>query len=87
MDPIIKVSDREAMDKINRLRSSLVSGRIGRREFLVTALALSVSATAASSVFNTARAAAEEGRAGCARASPAAAPAMSWTRDSSWMPT
>ena len=61
MDPIIKCSDREAVDKMDRLRSSLVSGRIGRREFMVTALALGLSATAATSVFNTARAAAKKG--------------------------
>ena len=61
MDPIIKHSDRGVVDKLDRLRSSLVSGRIGRREFMVTALALGLSATAASSVFNTARAAAKKG--------------------------
>ena len=60
-DPITSVSDREAVDKINRLRSSLVSGRIGRRDFMVTAIALGLSATAASSVFNTARAMAKKG--------------------------
>ena len=60
-DPIAGISDREAVDKINRLRSSLVSGRIGRRDFMVTAIALGLSATAASSVFNTARAMAKKG--------------------------
>ena len=61
MDPIAGISDREAVDKINRLRSSLVSGKIGRRDFMVTAIALGLSTTAASSVFNTARAMAKKG--------------------------
>ena len=60
-DPISRISDREAVDKLDRLRSSLVSGRIGRRDFMVTAIALGLSATAASSVFNTARAMANKG--------------------------
>ena len=61
MDPIATVSDREAVDKINRLRTSLASGRIGRRDFMVTAIALGLSTTAASSVFNKAWAMAKKG--------------------------
>ena len=61
MDPIASVSDREAVEKINRLRSSLASGRIGRRDFMVAAIALGLSTTAASSVFNKAWAAAKKG--------------------------
>ena len=61
MDPITGISDREAVGKLNRLRSSLVSGRIGRRDFMVTAIALGLSTTAASTVFNKAWAAAKKG--------------------------
>jgi peptide/nickel transport system substrate-binding protein len=61
MDPITEVSGREAMDKLNRLRSSIGSGKIGRRDFMVTAIALGLSTTAASSVFNQAWAAAKKG--------------------------
>ena len=60
-DPITEVSDREAVNKINRLRSSLASGKIGRRDFMATAIALGLSTTAASSVFNKAWAAAKKG--------------------------
>ena len=61
MDPITEVSGREAMDKLNRLRSSIGSGKIGRRDFMATAIALGLSTTAASSVFNKAWAAAKKG--------------------------
>ena len=61
MDPITEVSDREAMEKINRLRSSFESRKIGRRDFMATAIALGLSTTAASSVFNKAWAAAKKG--------------------------
>ena len=61
MDPITNVPEREAVEKINRLRSTLASGRIGRRDFMLTALALGLSTTAASSVFNKAWAAAKKG--------------------------
>ena len=60
-DPIAAISDREAVEKITRLRSSLASGRIGRRDFMVAAIALGLSTTAASSVFNKAWAAAKKG--------------------------
>ena len=60
-DPVSTAPERESVEKIDRLRSSLASGRIGRREFMVTAVALGLSATAASSMFNTARAAAKKG--------------------------
>ena len=62
MDPIGRNSDREAAEKFDRLRSSLLSGRIGRRDFMVSAIALGLSTTAASSVFNKAWAAAKKGR-------------------------
>ena len=61
MDPITEISDREAMEKINRLRSSFESRKIGRRDFMATAIALGLSTTAASSVFNKAWAAAKKG--------------------------
>ena len=61
MDPITAISDREAVDKINRLRSSLASGKIGRRGFMAASIALGLSATAASSMFNKAWAAAKKG--------------------------
>ncbi len=57
MDPVTEVSDREAVSRIDRLRSSLASGRIGRRDFMVAAIALGLSTTAATSVFNKAWAA------------------------------
>ena len=60
-DPITGISDREAVDKINRLRTSIGSGKIGRRDFMVTAIALGLSTTAASSVFNKAWAMAKKG--------------------------
>ena len=61
MDPIAAVSDREAAEKITRLRSSIASGKIGRRDFMAAAIALGLSTTAASSVFNKAWAAAKKG--------------------------
>ena len=61
IDPITEVSGREAMDKLNRLRSSIGSGKIGRRDFMATAIALGLSTTVASSVFNKAWAAAKKG--------------------------
>ena len=61
MDPITEVSDREAVEKINQLRSSFGAGKIGRRDFMATAIALGLSTTAASSVFNKAWAAAKKG--------------------------
>ena len=60
-DPITGISDREAVDKINRLRTSIGSGKIGRRDFMATAIALGLSTTAASSVFNKAWAMAKKG--------------------------
>ena len=51
-DPITGISDREAVDRLNRLRTSIGSGKIGRRDFMATAIALGLSTTAASSVFN-----------------------------------
>ena len=60
-EPITGISDREAVDRIDRLRSAAASGRIGRRDFMVATVALGLSATAASSVFNTAWAAAKKG--------------------------
>ena len=59
--PTTGISDREAMEKIDRIRSSVESGRIGRRGFMAAALALGLSTTAASSIFNKARAAAKKG--------------------------
>ena len=61
MDPVTEVSDREAVSKIDRLRSSLASGKIGRRDFMVAAIALGLSTTAATSVFNKAWAAPKKG--------------------------
>ena len=61
IDPITEVSDRDSMEKINRLQSSFKSGKIGRRDFMATAIALGLSTTAASSVFNKAWAAAKKG--------------------------
>ena len=61
MDPLTEVSDREAVNKIDRLRSSLGSGKVGRREFMTVAIALGLSASAASSMFNKAWAAAKKG--------------------------
>ena len=61
MDPVGGIADREAVEKIDRLRSSLLSGRIGRRDFMVTAIALGLSTTAASSIFNQAWAAPKKG--------------------------
>ena len=60
-DPITGISDREAVDRIDRLRSAAASGRIGRRDFMVASIALGLSATAATSVFNTAWAAPKKG--------------------------
>ena len=61
IDPITEVSDRDSMEKINRLQSSFKSGKIGRRDFMTTAIALGLSTTAASSMFNKAWAAAKKG--------------------------
>jgi peptide/nickel transport system substrate-binding protein len=61
MDPIATVSDREAAAKIAGLRSSIASGKMGRRDFMTAAIALGLSTTAASSVFNNAWAAAKKG--------------------------
>ena len=60
-DPITGISDREAVDKIDRLRTTIGSGKIGRRDFMATAIALGLSATAASSMFNKAWAMAKKG--------------------------
>ena len=60
-DPLTEVSDREAVEKINLFRSSIGSGRIGRRDFMVAAIALGLSTTAASTVFNNAWAAVKKG--------------------------
>ena len=60
-DPVTGISDREAVDRINRLRTSVGSGKIGRRDFMATAIALGLSTTAASSVFNKAWAMAKKG--------------------------
>ena len=60
-DPITGISDREAVDKINRLRTSIGSRKIGRRDFMATAIALGLSTTAASSMFNKAWAMAKKG--------------------------
>ena len=60
-DPLTDVSDREAVEKMNLLRSSAASGRIGRRDFMAGAVALGLSATAASTVFNKAWAMAKKG--------------------------
>ena len=60
-DPLIDISDREAVDKMNLLRSSAASGRIGRRDFMLGAIALGLSATAASTVFNKAWAMSKKG--------------------------
>ncbi|MCY4453430.1 MAG: hypothetical protein OXC01_15925 [Immundisolibacterales bacterium] len=86
MDPITNVSEREAVEKTNRLRSTLASGRIGRRDFMVTAIALGLSTTAASSVFKKAWAAAKTG--GRLRTGTTGGrPATFWTPGSFWMPT
>ena len=61
MGPIATVSDREAVEKITRLQSSIATGRIGRRDFMTAAIALGFSTTAASTVFNKAWAAAKKG--------------------------
>ena len=61
IDPVTGVSDREAVEKVNRLRSSLATGKIGRRDFMAAAIALGLSTTAASTVFNKAWAAAKKG--------------------------
>ena len=60
-DPITGISDREAVDRIDRLRTTIGSGKIGRRDFMATAIALGLSATAASSMFNKAWAMAKKG--------------------------
>ena len=60
-DPLTEVSDREAVEKINLIRSSIGSGRIRRRDFMVAAIALGLSTTAASTVFNNAWAAVKKG--------------------------
>ena len=60
-DPLTEVSDREAVEKINLFRSSIGSGRIGRRDFMVAAIALGLSTTAAFTVFNNAWAAVKKG--------------------------
>ena len=60
-DPITGISDREAVDKIDRLRTTIGSGKIGRRDFMATAIALGLSATVASSMFNKAWAMAKKG--------------------------
>ena len=51
-DPLAGVSDREAVEKMSLLRSSVASGRISRRDFMVGAIALGLTTTAASTVFN-----------------------------------
>ena len=60
-EPITGISDREAVDRLDRLRAAAASGRIGRRDFMVASIALGLSATAASSVFNPAWAMAKKG--------------------------
>jgi len=59
--PITGISDREAVERLDRLRAAAASGRIGRRDFMVASIALGLSATAASSVFNPAWAMAKKG--------------------------
>jgi peptide/nickel transport system substrate-binding protein len=56
-DLVSEVSDRETQVKVEKLQSSFLSGKIGRRSFMTGALALGVSLTGASTVVEQALAA------------------------------
>ena len=54
------IADREVADKINDLQTSLKSGRVSRRGFMMGAMALGVSLTSASAILNEVQAATQK---------------------------